>query len=99
MARKFVNVFDDGDGAMFCTGIYDDFEKALGATMLDIYDFKDSYRKEGDLFAIGDLEDVEGEGGVFITVKFKATTWNEGHEHYYYILFVDGEKSDKDGSH
>lgn len=92
MTRRFVNVEDHGDGAMFCTGIYNDFEKALGASMFDIYDFKNNYRKDGDFFEIGDLEELDGDGGLYIMVTFRSAAWNENLVHYYYILFQDDEE-------
>ena len=97
MARKFVNVVEHGNMAIFCTGIYNDFEKALGATMFDIYDFKDNYRKDGDFFDIGDLEELEGDGGLFIIVRFKVETWNEPAEHIHYILFQDEAGKEDEG--
>ena len=95
MTRKFVNVIDHGSMAVFCTGVYNDFEKALGATMFDIYDFKDNYRKEGDFFDISDLEELDCDGGVYIITRFKAETWNEPDERIYYILFLDEADEDK----
>lgn len=92
MARKFVNVYDSGNMTIFCTGIYDDFEKALGATMWDIFDFKDSYKGEHDFFEIGDLEELDGDGGLYITVTFRSAAWNENCVHHYYILFEDEEE-------
>ena len=95
LARKFVNVYDTGNMTMFCTGIYDDFDKALGATMWDIFDFKDNYRDEGDFFEIGDLEEIgDGDGGVYITVTFRSSAWEENCVHHYYILFQDEEEED-----
>lgn len=96
MARKFVNVYEAGNMTMFCTGIYDDFEKALGATMWDIFDFKESYKDEGDFFEIGDLEELEGDGGLCITVTFRSSVWKVNHIHRYYILFQDEEEKGAD---
>ena len=96
MARKFVNVYDSGNMTMFCTGIYDDFEKALGATMWDIFDFQESYKDEGDFFEIGGLEELDGDGGLYITVTFRASSWKETDCHHYYILFQDDEEKGAD---
>ena len=94
MKRRFVNVYDSGNMTMFCTGIYDDFEKALGATMWDIFDFQESYKDEGDFFEIGGLEELDGDGGLYITVTFKASSWKESDSHNYYILFQDDEEEE-----
>ena len=98
MARKFVNVVDHGNMAVFCTGIYNDFEKALGASMFDIYDFKDNYRNDGDFFEIGDLEELDCDGGVFIRIRFKAGVWKEPEENIYYILFQDEAGKEDEGN-
>lgn len=91
MTRKFVNVYDAGNMTMICTGIYDDFDKALGATMWDIFEFQDNYKDDGDFFKIGYLEELDGDGGLYITVTFKKAAWKENDVHHYYILFKDEE--------
>ena len=73
---------------MFCLGIFKDYRTAVGAIMDNIWDLKDSYRGEGDVFEYSEPEMMEGECGEVITVRFKGSSWKEEFKHYYYILFA-----------
>lgn len=57
--------------------------------MNSIWDLKDSYRKEGDIFEYTEPEMMEGECGEVIMVRFKANSWDKECKHYYYILLAD----------
>lgn len=84
-------VISTSDCGTFCMGIYKDFYAAVGRVMCLIYDFKESYKGEGDEFSYTDLEEDEGQVGWLIRVSFKKACWEHGEEEIYYIL----ENNDK----
>jgi len=87
--RKYVVVEDQGECAVFCFGIYDKYHEALGLIMDRIYEFKESYKEDGDEFTISDPYDMDCDCGVAVEITYKAATWSkEGHS-VYYILFLD----------
>ena len=84
--RKFVLVVDMS-GELLCQGVYDTYAEAVGAMMCSIWDFSDSYQKEGSVFDIGLIESTDN--GDMLTVTFKAPCWtNEEHEKWH-ILYHD----------
>lgn len=89
MARKYVVVTDTHGGGAFCDGIYDDYCEALGHAMDDIFEFKESYKGEGDIFTFTDPELMEGDGGQCITVTFKRSGASEERVHDVMILYHD----------
>ena len=89
--RKYVVVNDQHDEGKFVLGIYDDELTAVGMMMTSIWDFKDSYKKDGDSFEISDPYYLGGEGadsGIGIKVTFKAACWKKAEEEHYYVLFA-----------
>lgn len=94
--RRFV-VVNEMEDTMIACGIYEDYYTAVGYVMTSIWEFADSYKNEGDVFEIGNLED--GENGDFIRVRFKYHSWDKVCEEYYHILFCDDliERKWKDG--
>ena len=89
--RKYVYVEELDGGAMFCGGIFDTLEEALGRAMIDIWDFKNNYKDEGDIFEISDLYEMDGEGGKAICVEYKAACWEKSCKSYYFFLYYDTE--------
>ena len=89
--RRFVVVEDhDGDG-MFCLGIFDDYMTALGTAIDAVWEFKQNYLDDGDSFHYTEMENMEGEGGEFMKVTFKAACWEKEHKMYEYILYAEDE--------
>lgn len=82
---------DDG-GATFCEGIFDDLRTALGAMYLRIEDFHDSYRNPEDVFNVGQLFDLDGDGGMAVEVEYKAPSWEKSCKDIYMVLDWDDDK-------
>lgn len=89
MSKRFVAIEDHADGGMLCLGIFKDYRTAVGEIMESIWDFKDNYKNEGDIFEYTEPEIMEGEGGEIMTVRFKRSSWKEERKQYYYILLAD----------
>jgi len=87
--KRFVAIEDQVDGGMFCLGIFKDYRTAVGEIMNSIWDFKDDYKNEGDVFEYSEPKMMEGDCGEVITVRFKYHTWDNECKHYYYILLAD----------
>ena len=93
MKRQFVAIEDHVDGGMFCLGIFDDYRTAVGEIMDSVWEFKENYRKEGDIFHYTEMENMEGDYGEVMTVTFKKNCWEKERHHYYYILYDDSEET------
>ena len=76
---------------MFCLGIFDDYSTALGTAIDAVWEFKQNYLHDGDSFHYTEMEDMEGEGGEFMKVTFKAACWEKEHKMYEYILYAEDE--------
>lgn len=87
--RRFVAINQTEDGAMFYLGIFDDYRTAVGEIMSRVWELKDSYRDEGDIFEYSELEEMEGEGGEVMTVEFRDANWDKPTMEYYHILYAD----------
>lgn len=86
--KRFVLILDT-DGAMLCLGIFTDYRTAIGEAMNSVWDLKDSYRDDGDIFEFDEFETLECGGGAVMTVKFKAACWEKALYRYYYILYAE----------
>ena len=84
--RKFALVVDM-DSGLLCDGIYETYAEAVGAMMCSIWDFAESYKKEGSVFHIGMIESTDN--GDMLTVTFKAHCWKHECHEYWHILYVD----------
>lgn len=91
--RRFVVVEDHDGGGMFCLGIFDDYRTALGTAIDAVWEFKQSYLKEGDTFRYTEMENMEGDGGEVMEVTFKSHCWEKELKHYYYILFDEEDEA------
>ncbi len=87
--EKYVVVNEHDGGGVFCYGIYDDYDVAIGVAMRNILDFKQSYTDEGDVFDLTEPYRMEGDGGDAITVTYKAAGWENAKKDYYYVLFTE----------
>ena len=84
---KYVVISKSGDDwNAWCHGVFDDGRTAIGCAMQHIWEFKESYKSEGDSFEYTEPEYMDGNGGYCITVKFKSHFWDEGCEELWYIL-------------
>ena len=88
-ARRFVLINDQIDDGIFCLGIFHDYRTAVGEVMERVWEFKESYQNEGDVFEYSEFEGIED--GAMMTVKFKAACWKEECEERYYILRAEKE--------
>ena len=88
--RKFV-LIEEANAGMFCLGIFKDYRTAVGEAMESVWEFKESYQDEGDIFEYSEFEGMEGDEGVMMTVKFKAACWEKELEHHYYIMRAEEE--------
>ena len=86
--RKFV-LIEEADAGMFCLGIFKDYRTAIGEVMERVWEFKESYQNEGDVFEYSEFEGIED--GAMMTVKFKAACWKKECEERYYILRAEKE--------
>lgn len=85
---QYVVVSESDDGAHFCLGIFNNYKTAIGEIMEHIWDFKESYKDEGDMFEITDPYDMEGEGGWCITITYKSKHWeHEPCKEHYMVLY------------
>lgn len=91
--RRFV-VVNEMEDTMIAHGVYEDYNTAVGEVMLSIWDFAESYKAEGDVFEIGEMEN--GENGDFIRIRFKSHYWDRFVEEYYHILYCDEWKPELD---
>ena len=84
--NQFVLIEEHGGDGIFCIGVFDDVEKAIGHAMNAIWDFQNSYKDEGDKFEISAPYDLEGDAGFGIDVTFKYSKWDHECTHHWYIL-------------
>lgn len=86
--RTYV-VITDIDG-LIVSGIFKNYDKAVGHVMNCLWEFSESFKDEGDIFEIGEMQydDVNDH----ITVKFKDATWKEPCEETYWIIPYDRYK-------
>ncbi len=98
--KKWVVIEQSGDNGIrdgiFCTGIFNDVETAIGHAMNSIWDFQDSYKGEGDSFEISSPQDTEGDGGFAIFAKYKAASWEHECVSYWYILDISDEEKENE---
>ena len=90
--RQYV-VITDIDG-LLVSGIFDDYEKAVGHVMVCLWEFSESYKEEGDWFKIGEPEYYDE--GMHITVKFQSHHWQKPCEETYFVLEYDTRKPELD---
>lgn len=88
MCNRLVVITQHDGGGLFCLGIVDDYDKALGIAMNNIFDFKRSYEDEGDIFSFSSPYDLDGDGGQAIPVTYKHSGWDKEYTDYYYILYA-----------
>ena len=86
--RTYV-VITDIDG-LIVSGIFKNYDKAVGHVMNSLWEFSESYKDEGDIFEIGEMQYDENNDN--ITVKFKDATWKEPCEETYWIIPYDRYK-------
>jgi len=87
--QKYVVVNEHDGGGVFCYGIYNDYDTALGVIMKSIRDFMQSYTDDGDEFRYTLPYRMEGDGGDAIAVTYKAAGWGNAKKDYYYVLFTE----------
>ena len=92
--RRFILAVDMHDGLPCVDGIYEDYNTAVGDMMLSIWEFRESYKEDGDVFEIGELED--GENGDFIKIKFQSHHWDHSEEETYMILYCNERAREHD---
>ena len=92
MKRKYVVVEDHDGSGMFCLGVFNDYRTAIGEIMNSIWQFQESYKKEGDIFKYTEPYVMEGDAGEAIEITFKAYCWKEEMKHYCYVLYLDEEE-------
>ena len=86
--RTYV-VIADIDG-LIVSGIFKNYDEAVGHVMNSLWEFSESYKDEGDIFEIGEMQYDENNDN--ITVKFKDATWKEPCEETYWIIPYDRYK-------
>ena len=96
-ADRFVVVQENEDGAHWLMAVTDSAAEAWGTVMMDVWDFSQSYKDEGDVFEIGIPFRMDGDGGYALVVRYKAACWthlDQPKTQRYYVLFdyKDGEK-------
>lgn len=89
MKRRWVLTVWTGD-ELFCEGVFDSYYEAVGQMMSKIWEFSDSYTKEGDEFEIGipTISDTDGLSERLV-VKYKSCNWEKGDCEIWNILCLD----------
>ena len=86
--NMFIVITQDGDGGgIFYLGCYANIEEAWGCAMVNIWDFSNSYREDGEKFEIGLPYRLEGDAGYGIKITYRAKSWKKAKFDYYFILF------------
>ena len=91
MKKSWVLVSEVVDGGVWCHGIYDKYETALGTAIEMIWETHESYLGEGDFFNYTEAEPLDGDGGYYILVQYKKPNWEKLSEEYYFILHIENE--------
>ena len=86
--RTYV-VITDIDG-LIVSGIFKNYDEAVGHVMNCLWEFSESYKDEGDIFEIGEMQYDENNDN--ITVKFKDATWEKPCKETYWIIPYDRYK-------
>ena len=90
---KWVLVSEIENGGLWCEGLFDNYETALGKAMSEIFDER-QHIVNGEYFEFSNPEELEGDGGYVISVLHQAKPdlpiWKE----HYYLLIVEEEKTD-----
>ena len=95
--RQFVYVVEMSDDVM-CMGVYDNYFEAVGRMMDSIWEFSESYKKDGDMFSFSEpVWRDDSESGMFVEVEFKAACWSHSEKEIHRILFNDICEDVKDG--
>lgn len=89
--RRFIAIEDYKEDGMFYIGAFESYQLALGVLMNDVFDLRDCYTHDDDLFDIGDLVPMAGDGGTCIDVRFRRGKSGKTYTQSYLILFDDGE--------
>lgn len=76
---------------LFCMGVFDNLEEAVGKAYLDIADFSSSYEDEGDEFHIKPVVYASNDSGYIIEITFKSKNWDKPCKHWYHILTYETE--------
>ena len=98
MAKQWVLIWhSEDDGETFCEGVFDTYHEAVGKMMDRIWEFSESYEKDGDEFEIGKprVSEVDGESER-VRIRFKSVHWEKEEYESWYILPTD-DADRKDG--
>ena len=87
--KRIYVVIADIDG-LIVSGIFKNYDEAVGHVMNSLWEFSESYKDEGDIFEIGEMQYDENNDN--ITVKFKDATWKKPCEETYWIIPYDRYK-------
>ena len=91
-ATKYAVIYftgeEDDTANTDCLGIYDDYYKALGVAMQNIFEFVSD--KDPNEYLINSPEELEDEAGEIITVPYEKKAIGDEYEKTYkiYIYFV-----------
>ncbi len=94
MAKQWVLIWHcEDDGETFCEGVFDNYYTAVGKMMDRIWEFSESYKKDGDVFEINNpiVSDVDGESER-VRIRFKSVNWEKEEFESWYILPIVGER-------
>ena len=87
--RRFVAISEPPCCGLQCLGVFDDHRTAVGEVMDSMLDVRADYLNEGDVFEHDEFDEMEGEGGLIMEVRYRAARDVVMLKHYYYILYVD----------
>ena len=91
--RKWVLVVEIENGGLWCYGIFDSYESALGKAMSEI--FEDKRHSNEKYFEYSLPEEIEGDGGFVISVMHQFDSDKSIWKEHYYLLVVDEERNDE----
>lgn len=88
---KYVLVEEDDPsyGGIYCLGIYDSVYTAIGYAMTRIWEFGESYKKDGDIFEYSEFDEASGEEVLVCEVRYKHAGEANPSKDYFYILFYE----------
>lgn len=77
---------DESDDTIFCLGVFEKYNAALGEVMNNIFIIHRDFHLEGDEFEWNEPDELEGNRGIYITLNYKASYQSNVKTINYYIL-------------
>lgn len=92
---SFVVAEELEDAGLFCLGIYDDYDRALGVVMRHVFEDKEGCSHDGETFEYTEPYVMEGEGGEAVTTTHNSPYFSKPVKNHYYILYNTSDTPDE----